>query len=68
MQADNDELPQGQPMVRVSQAMGDIRDSMVMMSLALQDLMAATSSPERDAAIAQVQSLLKRWRDASKSP
>ena len=66
MKSDNEEIPENQPMVRVSQAMGDIRDSMVMMSLALQDLMAATSSPERDAAIGQVQTLLKRWRDASK--
>lgn len=64
--ADNDELPECQHILKVSQAMGDARDSMVLISLALQDLLDATPSPERDAAMASAQILLKRWCDASK--
>jgi hypothetical protein len=55
-------LPNEQ-MTQLANVLGNLRDSWVMISLALKDLMAEAPSPERDKILTEVERCLCRMRE-----
>jgi hypothetical protein len=52
--------------MRLADALGDMSDSFVAISLALTDLVTDTASPERDEVLAEVKSYLARMQEADR--
>lgn len=65
MDHDSSHLP-NQQLTQLADVLGDVRDSWVMISLALKDLMAEAASPERDEVQTEVERYLCRLREANK--
>jgi hypothetical protein len=53
-------------LIQVASALGEIRDSWVMISLALKDIMTETPSSERDEVLTEVERYLCRLREANR--
>lgn len=56
----------GEQLIQLAGALGDIRDSWVMISLALKDVVTDTPSPSRDEVLTEVERYLWRLREANR--
>lgn len=63
-----DRKPSQDDLLSLSVALGDLRDSLVLTSLALKDHMANTASPTRDEIMLEVERQLAKIKESERKP
>jgi hypothetical protein len=66
MEGESSKPASNEQLIKLADALGDIRDSLVTVSMALTDLVTETPSPARDEVMVEVERYLCRIREAHK--